>query len=230
MKLVLLPGMDGTGILFEMLLPEIQDIDLLVIPLPNDGPQDYKALSEYILELLPSEDFILVAESFSGGIAAFLSQQTLLHMKGIIFVASFLSAPRKTMAYLASCLPLSYLVQAPFSSIVYRLFFLGKEAESKEIKLFKRAISAVPNSTLKLRLKVIEKSRYDGFKSHVPTLYIGATRDMLIPSEKRKEFKEAYPEITFTELDGPHFILQAKPKEGAAAIIEAANFLTSKGS
>lgn len=214
--------------LFGPLLANIQGMELLVLPLPTEGAQDYKSLSEQILKRLPHEDFILVAESFSGGIAAQLSQQIVAHLKGIIFVASFLSAPTKLMAHFASLLPIRYLAYLPFSGIVYKLFFLGKYAGNKEVELFRLAIDAAPVRALKLRLKVIVQAKYDGFKSAVPAVYIGAAHDMLVHRRKRLEFVQAYSDITFAELDGPHFIFQAKPKEGATAIIEAVSLLTGK--
>lgn len=227
MKLVLLPGMDGTGILFERLLANIHDTKVVVLPLPSDGPQDYTALSEYISRRLPDDDFILVAESFSGGIAAVLSQQAILHLKGIIFVASFLSGPKRLAAYLSSFLPIRNLTRLPFSEIAFRYLFLGKEAGNEEIELFRRAIAAVPEKALKQRLKVIAQSKYDGFQSLVPAVYLGAMRDNLVPLEKRHEFVRAYNEIAFSEIDGPRFILQAKPKEGVVAIVQAASLLVS---
>jgi pimeloyl-[acyl-carrier protein] methyl ester esterase len=229
LKLVLLPGMDGTGILFKELLANIQGVDVLVLSLPMEGSQDYQSLAGNILQRLPDKDFILVAESFSGGIAAILSQIKIPHLKGLILVASFLSGPRKTVAYLASFLPLRLLAHLPFSNVVYRSFFLGKNAGFKEIELFKKAIDEVPTCTLKLRLKVIAQATYDGFTSNLPVVYIGATQDMLVPSGKRFEFVKAYKDITFSELDGPHFILQANPKESAAALISAINLLSNKG-
>ncbi|MDR6983694.1 alpha-beta hydrolase superfamily lysophospholipase [Rheinheimera pacifica] len=228
MKLVLLPGMDGTGMLFDPLVANIQGMEVVVLPLPTEGAQDYKALSQDILKRLPDEDFILVAESFSGGIAALLSQQLVPHLKGIIFVASFLSGPKKMVARFASLLPIRYLARLPFSGIVYRLFFLGKDAGNNEIELLRNAIDAVPTKTLKLRLKVIAQAKYGGFKSGVPAVYIGAANDMLVHPRKKLEFVQAYSDITFAELVGPHFILQAKPKEGATAIIEAVSLLTGQ--
>lgn len=112
--------------LFDPLVANIQGMEVVVLPLPTEGAQDYKALSQDILKRLPNEDFILVAESFSGGIAALLSQQLIPHLKGIIFVASFLSGPKKMVARFASLLPIRYLARLPFSGIVYRLFFWGK--------------------------------------------------------------------------------------------------------
>ena len=81
--------MDGTGILFGRLLTYIKGFEVLVIPLPNEGPQDYISLSGHILKFLPDEEFILVAESFSGGIAAIISQHVNTNLKGIILSLRF---------------------------------------------------------------------------------------------------------------------------------------------
>ncbi|WKD49606.1 alpha/beta fold hydrolase [Microbulbifer spongiae] len=229
MKLVLLPGLDGTGILFETVLPELGEMNVVSFPLPHDISQDYESLSNHVAQRLPDEDFILVAESFFGGIAAVLSRKEIPRLKGIIFLASFLSAPKQLLARLCSHLPIGYFARLPLSGVIHRLFFLGWAAEDNEIALFKRAIKAAPNGVLKARLNVIAKCQYVGFRSTVPTVYIGASNGMLIPPHMRENFKEAYPGVEITEIEGPHFMLQAQPKVSAAAIIEVAHLLISKG-
>ncbi|MFY0675906.1 MAG: alpha/beta hydrolase [Neptuniibacter sp.] len=230
MKLVLLPGMDGTGILFEAVLPELLKMNTVVLTLPKSGAQDYLTLSKHVVKHLPDESFILVAESFSGGIAAAMSSQDIPNLKGIIFVASFLSAPKRLLARIMSWLPVRNIAKLPMASLAHRLFCLGWDADNKELGQFLRAIEAVPSSTLKSRLKVIASSKFREFKSAIPAVYIGASRDKLVSSGKKKEFKKAYPKIVFTEVEGPHFVLQTQPKAGAAAIIEAVQLLTNKGS
>lgn len=219
MKIVLLPGMDGTGILFEKLLLYLKEYEVIVLPLPNDGPQEYLFLSEYIVKLLPDENYILVAESFSGGIAAFLSQQSLPHMKGIVFVASFLSAPNKFLLNIPCLLPIRLFVNLPLSDFIFRFFFLGNEPSQTEIPSFLRALKSVPQKTIKSRLNTIGKTRYDGFTSCIPVLHIKASHDRLVPNKKEKEFQKAYVSYEFSEIAGPHFILQVKPKECASVIL-----------
>ena len=113
MKIVLLPGMDGTGNLFKDAVSELSMMDVIILSLPNEGPQNYQDLSSSLIKDLPEEDFIIVAESFSGGIAACLSNDQPPHLKAIIFVASFLSAPKKHIAYLASLLPIQQFTKLP---------------------------------------------------------------------------------------------------------------------
>ncbi|HPG62497.1 MAG TPA: alpha/beta hydrolase, partial [Casimicrobium sp.] len=75
MKLILLPGMDGTGRLFERLLAvQPSEISPLVISYESAPAQDYDSLCTFVSELLPSllqarEPFVLLGESFSGPIA-----------------------------------------------------------------------------------------------------------------------------------------------------------------
>ena len=66
MKIILLPGLDGTGDMFAPILSLLTDFDTEVISLPQSGSQDYETLCEHVKLSLPSEDFILIAESFSG--------------------------------------------------------------------------------------------------------------------------------------------------------------------
>lgn len=145
------------------------------------------------------------------------------HLKGIIFVASFLSGPKKLIALLASFLPLRHLTMLPFSGAIYRLLMLGNEATAGQITLFQSALNSVPADVLKARLRVIAQAKYDGFTSNVPAVYIAATKDRLVPAIKKQEFVQAYSNITFAEINGPHFILQANTRDSAAAIVKAAN-------
>ncbi len=222
---MLLPGMDGTGALFYRLLAELRDMDALMVPLPQSWPQDYERLARYVKEHLPDGEFILLAESFSGGIAARLSQQEIPNLKEIIFVATFLSAPRPFLVKVARWLPLKLLSSLPFSSVAFRKWFLGGDAGAEMIRSFRRVIRSVPASVLKERLSVISKARYDGFRSLCPVVYVGAARDALVDPSKRQAFADAYSNSTFEEIDGPHFILQARSAESAAVIRKAVSNL-----
>lgn len=55
-SLVLLPGLDGTGELFEPLIDQLPGtIDPIVISYPTHEPLEYSALVARVLEKLPSE-------------------------------------------------------------------------------------------------------------------------------------------------------------------------------
>lgn len=71
MKLVLLPGLDGTGRLFEPLLRVLPfHFSPLVIAYPTHAALSYTELLRYIEQKMPcGEDYILLTESYSGPIA-----------------------------------------------------------------------------------------------------------------------------------------------------------------
>lgn len=80
MKLVLLPGMDGTGLLFKE-FRSCYEGESLIISLPTDTHQGYQSLAMAIEKQLPQEDYILLAESFSGGLVQHLLNYSSNHIK-----------------------------------------------------------------------------------------------------------------------------------------------------
>lgn len=219
MKLVLLPGMDGTGILFKDFINMIQAIDVVVIPLPQQGPQDYYHLAKHVAQTLPREPYVLLAESFSGGIVAQLSEEQLKHCKGHIFVASFLRPPMPLALKLALWLPIKQLALLPFTNFVHKLFFLGPNASPELIENFNAVIRQVPQTILKARLKSIQRINVDHLSYSRPAMYLTASNDRLVAKRHIDDFKLKYENLTIASIDGPHFVLQAHP-ETSARIVE----------
>ena len=211
MNIILLPGLDGTGELFEELIPCLGDNRVHIIALPQEGDQTYKSLTSYVTKQLPREDFILVAESFSGPIGVLLSQSGLQNMKGIIFVATFLTPPKKFLIAITKLLPIKQLLQVPFSSLLVRYLMLGHSASDKTAKRFFQVISKIPNSVIKKRLSTVQKFTLDGCQINLPATYIRAKNDKLVPKNKCLEFDHYFTNLTIKTITGPHFILQACP-------------------
>ena len=100
MRLVLLPGLNGSSALFTPLLAELGDIDCQVLDLPEHGPQDYDALAQKLAERLHSTPFVLLGESFSGPIAYRLAMRKPPGLQGVILAASFLTVPNAVLPVL----------------------------------------------------------------------------------------------------------------------------------
>ena len=218
MKLILLPGMDGTGKLFSPLINLITDIDLEVIPLPYEGPQDYDSLTQWVSTKLPESDFILLAESFSGPIAANLSRQNNPHLKSVIFVASFLSVPSRWKLTVARCLPIKFLSKMPGARFFYKSFCLRWDANPDLLKLFESVLAEVPQAVLKARLKTMSDLAYQPFSSDLIATYIQAADDKLVPVNAIKNFFKTYSHINLVKIRAPHFLLQSKAEESAKII------------
>lgn len=209
--------MDGTGDLFSDFLAQY-DSEHLVIQLPHDGPQDHASISKTIEKQLPSEDFVLLAESFSGGIVPELLKLDIRQIKGVILVASFLNCPNKLLLPIARFIPIKFVSKMPFSKLAYRSLFLGKTAPRALIDKFNEVIRAIPESLLKRRLSTMLHQYLPTKTYDLPTLYIKATNDRLVSSKRSREVAEIFKNIVVKEIEGPHFILQAQPKESAVLI------------
>jgi pimeloyl-ACP methyl ester carboxylesterase len=222
--LVLLPGMDGTGELFTEFL-SYYDGDHLVISLPESGPQEHATLASVINKQLPTEDYVLLAESFAGGIVPELLKLNPSHMKGVIFVASFLSSPNKYLLQIAKLLPIKALASVPLSNIVYKSLFFGQRTSKELLSKFITVTKSIPDLVLKNRLEVMSQQRLPITTSDIPSIYIRALSDRLIPSQKGREFTKVFSNIKYIEIEGPHFILQAQPKESARLVTEAMSLI-----
>lgn len=220
MKLVLLPGMDGTGILFDNFLKHYQG-ETVVIPLPDDKDQNYSLLAEKILADLPDEDFILLVESFSGGLVKPLLEEVGGRMKGIIFVVSFLSPPNKLILALTKLLPAKIFAALPGATVGHRLLFLGEKAPTALVNQFVKIVQALPQNLLKKRLQAMSELKLPKELIDVPAVYIQATEDKLISPEKFSEIEKIFQNVKLYRIDGPHLILQANPEDSAKAITEA---------
>ena len=52
----------------------------------------------------------------------------------------------------------------------------------------------------------------------VPVLYLQATRDWVVPAAALVDMQRVLPGIHVARIDGPHFLLQAKPESCAEQI------------
>jgi pimeloyl-[acyl-carrier protein] methyl ester esterase len=95
-SLVLLPGLDGTGDLFQPLLRELPDeLEPIVVSYPVHKFLDYSALRDLALQHVPAgRPFVLLGESFSGPVAVLAAAARPEGLLGVILCASFVSAPR----------------------------------------------------------------------------------------------------------------------------------------
>lgn len=214
--------MHGTRKLFSMLLPCLNSKDIKIVPLPSSGPQNYEQLKEFVKTQLPHEDYILVAESFSGPIAVLLAQERTRGLKALVFVATFVSPPNKLLLSLAEFLPIKMFMKLPFSSLVVRAIMLGPHASKNDVSALKEAIDEVPAKALRLRLRTMRSLSLPRERSSIPCVYIRPTSDRLIPSRKVAEMHEFFGSLLEREISGPHFVLQANPRECSTIINDVA--------
>ena len=94
-SLVLLPGLDGTGVLFRPLLGALPpSLPVTVVIYPPDQPLDYEALLPLVMAALPvASPFVLLGESFSGPLALRAAACRPAGLVGVVLSASFYRSP-----------------------------------------------------------------------------------------------------------------------------------------
>jgi len=215
--LVLLPGMDGTGQLFddflEALGPEVQAI---VVSYPPDQVLDYAQLEAFARSRLPSEQpFVLLGESFSGPIVVSIAASAPSGLRGLVLCCSFVKNPRPALGWLralSGVLPVGAIPTGLLSRTL-----LGRFSTPSIHRALLQALAGVSSRALRARVRAVLGVNVASLLSRVrvPVLCLRATEDRVVPAAASRMVSRLLPEARVVELAAPHFLLQAVPAEAA---------------
>jgi pimeloyl-ACP methyl ester carboxylesterase len=226
--LVLLPGMDGTGMLFEPLVEAIGDAcRTIVVGYPGDEVLGYDDLVPRVRERLPvGEPFVLLGESFSGPIAIRLAAERPEGLVGLVLAATFATPPTFAPPWLVDLfapVAMRFRPRLPF----VRWLVVGRDASDATRDLVRASIGSVRPAVLSRRLREIARVDVrDVLGSvEVPVLDLRATEDGLVGDREARVVRSTV-RVAPVDLPGPHGLLQAHP---AAAWDAVRAFLESPG-
>ncbi|RQP25532.1 alpha/beta fold hydrolase [Piscinibacter terrae] len=211
--LVLLPGMDGTGELFQPLLAAIKDDwPVCVVRYPCEEPKTFDELVEYTRSLLPDGPLVLLGESFSGPVAASLAAGLGRRLKALIFVASFIRCPRPKLSSLAF---LVSLVNVKLAARMAPLLLLGRNTAPELRQAVRMAVGRITSRVLQSRLRqvAIVDATPSCTSIECPTLYLQAANDRLVPASAGLAVQMVIPGARIVRLKAPHGLLQTRPEE-----------------
>lgn len=221
-RLVLLPGMDGTGSLFKEFIEALpSSIEAKVVLYPTDSVQSYAELHQLFESALPtSEPFVLFAESFSAPLAMQWAASGHPNLRGLVICAGFATSPvRGWFRHICLLLsPVCFLVKPP--TVAIKRLLVGPEASPSLVAAVKSAIRSVKPGVLshRLRLTLTCDSRSALGKVKIPTLFIQAIQDRLVSPDCIEEMRSLQPEFAVERIVGPHLLLQARPKKMAEVV------------
>lgn len=93
--LVLLPGMDGTGELFDPLIRGLPRRVRVQAVLYLSAHLSYEQLAERVRAVLPAEGpYVIITESYFGPVALRLAARPVGDLRAVLLVVSFISRPR----------------------------------------------------------------------------------------------------------------------------------------
>jgi len=220
-KLVLLPGLDGTGKLFADFLKTLDlGVSANVVPYPADVPLGYDELEHLVRAALPTRGrFVLLGESFSGPLAIRIAAHPPPELVGLILCVTFASNPYPHLAWvrrLAAFLPLKSLPRWLRAPLMW-----GSASPSDAPRQSERAMAGVDAAVIRRRiaelLSVDETAALA--KISVPTLVLCATRDRVVSNKAAMRIMRGIPHAQRVDVDGPHLLLKTRPKECAAAVL-----------
>ena len=224
MKIVLLPGMDGTGTLFEPLIRALpKNLSPIVQAYPGEAPLSYEELLPLAQSTLPTtEPFILLAESFSGPLALRIAATEPPGLKGVILCASFISNPTR---FPKSCRRLIQpFVFGRWPAWLGARALVAGYSEPAIFKLVQRAHKFVTPAVLAARARaILAVDAADALAAcRLPILYLAGSHDRLVPKRNQTRIRRVHPGVKFVTLPAPHLVLQNAPEAAAKAIAQFA--------
>ncbi len=221
MKLVLLPGLDGTGRLFKPLVEALPShLSPVVVSYPNDKPLSYAELIRFVKLQVPSnEDYVLLAESFSGPVAIEISASRPAHLKALVLSATFVSNPALISQRMSFLLRELFFKLTP-PHVVASRYLLGEKPPIDLVETFLSAKRSVPPDVLAFRMRSVMNAdvRRAFAACRLPVLYLFATQDRLVKRRSLAQMQKINPQMAVVEIEGPHLLLQREPAKSVEAI------------
>jgi pimeloyl-ACP methyl ester carboxylesterase len=216
---VLLPGLDGTGDLFARFKAAAPaGVPLEAVALPRDSARDYRELAQWVLERLPRDRLVLVAESFSGPLAILVAEQC-DRVAGAVLVATFVKSPLPRA--IGHC-P-QFVWRHPPPEFLLRAVLTGGDAELAAA--VRRAILGVSRDVVAARIAAVLRVDVarELQKLSCPVLYLQAARDRLVSARSGALIRKLKPDAQFVQIDGPHLLLQACADEAWIHVLQFLN-------
>ncbi len=219
MHYVLLPGLHGSARLFDTFVAAApQGAKFTRVAYPMAGAQDYDTLTRFAEAALPTDqDFVIVAESFSGPIGVRLSAKHPAGLVALVLVASFVRSPVPRVLAKA---PRWVYRLLPMYNRLPRILLGGWAREGSFDKALREELEAVTRAVFYGRVRAIltVDERVALARVRVPVLYVRAGRDWVVAGRSGRIVKLARPEFALVEVEGPHLLAQVVPEQLWAAV------------
>lgn len=229
-RLVLLPGMDGTGELFSDF---VDALPMWVVPevirFPGTKSLSYAQLEAETRSALRGPGrFALLGESFSSPLAVRLAASAPTGLCALVICAGFVAPPLwGALRAVASLIAPAACWAVKSESIAARIL-LGPDAPQPLVKKLRRAICSVNPDVMADRLRAVLAcdAQAELRRVLVPILYVAATKDLLVREASVRIVQRIRPDADVARISGPHLIAQREPSDTAKAVAEFLHRIT----
>lgn len=218
--LILLPGMDGTGTLFDNFIESLENEFIIkTVRYPSTVELDYNELASLVIQNLPERgNFVILGESFSGPVAISLAATKHPRLIGLILCCTFACNPRPLLSFFQRIIDYIPLHSMPTFFLSFLLH--GKCSTYSLRRSLSMALSQVSESVLRSRLKSIlsvnEKAKINTI--NIPVLILRGQRDWVVPKSACTHFSACMPHSKVVSFNSPHLLLQTFPAESARVV------------
>lgn len=214
--------MDGSGVLFRPLVERLPAwLEPVVVAYPRDVPLGYDALFERVLSALPTDGpFLLLGESFSGPLAVRAAAANPPGLCGLVLCATFVRNPLRLrwrgMHRLVPAWPFRGFL--PLSTVQA---WMGRRGSPEALALVREALEGVRPEVLAHRVRELMQvdARPALRACSVPTLYLQANHDWVVPGRNMRDVLSARPSAEVVCLESSHLLLQTRPDQALQAIL-----------
>lgn len=211
MKFLLLPGLDGTGRLFDGFTRHAPgDASCIVANYPVDRELSYPECAEIVIsEFLPDGEFVIIAESFSGPVAVLAAASHPRGLAGLVLCNTFIyrAAWRGFGLF-----PWLLLFKMPLSRLSVGIHLTGFGRAAELVGIIRTANASVLPSVRASRLRsaLAVDVRPEFAALDLPIMDLRGDRDRLVLGNCAQWVKRTRPESRAVTIPGPHLLLQTE--------------------
>lgn len=223
LRYVLLPGMDGTGALFQPFLDAMQtDANVIVASYPRDQSLSHVELLDHIRLAIPVGPYVLLAESFSGPLAVAHAATCPPDLKALVLCATFVSNPLHWALRWIKFLPTSFTFTFAPPRWIVRALLTGPDSPMDLVGSVIAAINTVEPSVMSHRLaQILDVDAAEKLATiDVPIMYLAGSGDRLVGLRGLAQVAKQRADLHSVTIEGPHLLLQARPGRAAREIVD----------
>ncbi len=234
MRLILLPGLEGTGTLFQPFIRCLPSgVEAQVIAYPKQTPLTYVDLEELVRQKLPRDQpYFIVAESFSGPLGVRLAVNPPGGLRGLVLVSTFTSNPLGQAGRYLARLPIELICLVRPPKWLMRFFLLDSFNSEAELASFKDALTSVHPSVIARRVRESFRVNVDAElrSCQVPVTVLFSENDRLLGDRSQKTIRECRPDAFIATIRAPHLLLQKAPETAVRLMQDRGIIATSSWS
>ena len=218
-EIVLLPGLDGTGDLFDRVVPHLaRAFRVNVVRYPQDPTLGYAGYVELVRREIGSRPVYVLGESFSGPIAVLVATQLREQVQGIVLAATFIKNPwpQWFMRRAARVDPRA----TPRN--LRDAMLMGSYSDQELRNKVEQIVSALsrPVRAARLRAAAEVDVRRDFMRLECPVLALHGRADWLVRKSPMQRAIGEKGRARMIVFPAAHMLLQTRPAEAATEIIE----------